>query len=642
MKRQEKRQYFLTIFFTLAALVVMVVYNFVTFYSNAVSNMIAIGESSLAQETEQLNSYLTKGMDVLQVTAITVEYMMQHEASPEEIEAFLVEESERYMSDIDSNFTGIYGVFDGNYLDGIGWVPDADYVPQEREWYIAAEEAGGAPTVVSPYLDAQTGTIMISVSQMLYDNESVISFDIALDEVQIITQNIKLDDMGYGFVIDGKGLVVAHSNEMEKGKNYMDDVDKNALMDQVYAGRGDTFRMKIAGEDCTVFTDKVMNDWYVVMIVSSTKLYQVIRGILMRNIILCVGVFALIVSFCTLAFHKIGIHMRNAEESRRNVDQLNTTIMRTLARTIDAKDRYTNGHSQRVAKYATEIARRLGKSREEQEKIYNAALLHDVGKIHIPDAIINKPDRLTDEEFAYIKLHPVSGYYILRDIGENEMIAQGARWHHERYDGGGYPNGLSQTGIPEVARIIGVADAYDAMTSNRSYRQIMPQEKVRSEILKGRGLQFDPEIADIMLRMIDEDVNYEMRQIETTINIMAVGAEQAELDQIEFILRDEPRYTVYREAAVESALQCMKQVDMDVVLLDIHMPGEDGFAVWEKLRENSAASVIFLISDRDMDNIERANTLGIGDYLVKPFMPQALLEMLHGILQGKEGWDFKT
>lgn len=641
MKRQEKRQYFLTIFFTLAALVVMVVYNFVTFYSNAVSNMIAIGESSLAQETEQLNSYLTKGMDVLQVTAITVEYMMQHEASPEEIEAFLVEESERYMSDIDSNFTGIYGVFDGNYLDGIGWVPDADYVPQEREWYIAAEEAGGAPTVVSPYLDAQTGTIMISVSQMLYDNESVISFDIALDEVQIITQNIKLDDMGYGFVIDGEGLVVAHSNEMEKGKNYLDDVDKNALMDQVYAERGDTFRMKIAGEDCTVFTDKVMNDWYVVMIVSSTKLYQVIRGILMRNIIICVGVFALIVSFCTLAFHKIGIHMRNAEESRRNVDQLNTTIMRTLARTIDAKDRYTNGHSQRVAKYATEIARRLGKSREEQEKIYNAALLHDVGKIHIPDAIINKPDRLTDEEFAYIKLHPVSGYYILRDIGENEMIAQGARWHHERYDGGGYPNGLSQTGIPEVARIIGVADAYDAMTSNRSYRQIMPQDKVRSEILKGRGLQFDPEIADIMLRMIDEDVNYEMRQIETTINIMAVGAEQAELDQIEFILRDEPRYTVYREATVESALQCMKQVGMDVVLLDIHMPGEDGFAVWEKLKENSAASVIFLISDSDMDNIERANTLGIGDYLVKPFMPQALLEMLHGILQGKEGWDFK-
>ncbi len=213
MKRREKKQYIITLLFTLIVLIIMVVYNFVTFYSNAVSNMIAVGESTLEEEKIKLNSYLSKGMDVLQITAITLEYKMQQGDSLEEIEAFLLEESERYKEDIDENFTGIYGLIQGEYLDGIGWVPDEDYVAQEREWYTAAVKGAGKPVVVSPYLDAQTNTIMISVSQLLYDNESVISLDIVLDEVQIITQDINLNNMGYGFVIDKEGLVVAHSDE---------------------------------------------------------------------------------------------------------------------------------------------------------------------------------------------------------------------------------------------------------------------------------------------------------------------------------------------------------------------------------------------------------------------------------------------
>ncbi len=504
MGRSEKRQYIFTVIITLIALIGVVTYNLVTFYSNAVSDMLTIGKSSLAQEREQLDGYLTKGMDVLQVTAITVEYMMQNGESPERIEAFLNEESERYMDDIDVNFTGVYGYFQGRFLDGSGWEPDADYVPREREWYIAAEEAKGKPTIVSPYLDEKTGTIMISVSQLLYDGESVISFDIVLDQIQVITKNIKLGGMGYGFVMDRAGLVVAHSDAEERGKNYREGSEESTLFNQVYTNEKETFRAKLQGEDCTVFTDTVMNDWYVVMIVSNTKLYHDIRIVLLQNITICLIVFGLIVWFLTLAFRKIGVSMRNAEESRQNLETMNVTIMRTIARTIDAKDKYTNGHSRRVAKYAGELAKRLGKSRQEQKDIYYAALLHDVGKIHIPDAIINKPARLTDEEFSYIKLHPVIGYYILRDIKGNAMIPQGAKWHHERFDGNGYPNGLAGENIPEVARIIGVADAYDAMTSNRSYRQVMSQARVREEIEKGRGTQFDPEIADVMLGMIDD------------------------------------------------------------------------------------------------------------------------------------------
>lgn len=124
---REQRQYILTIIFTFIALIFIVAYSFLSFYINAVSDLEAMGVSSLKEETERLKGYLIKGMDVLQVTSITVEYMMQHGASAKEIETFLVEESERYKEKIDVNFTGIYGLFNGNYLDGIGWVPDDNY-----------------------------------------------------------------------------------------------------------------------------------------------------------------------------------------------------------------------------------------------------------------------------------------------------------------------------------------------------------------------------------------------------------------------------------------------------------------------------------------------------------------------------------
>jgi len=140
-------------------------------------------------------------------------------------------------------------------------------------------------------------------------------------------------------------------------------------------------------------------------------------------------------------------------------------------------------------------------------------LLHDVGKIGILDTIINKTSRLDDEEFAAIKTHAAVGADILKKIADIPELMIGARWHHERFDGRGYPDGLAGEEIPEVARIIAVADAYDAMTSNRSYRGSMPQEKVRAEIEKGRGTQFDPKFADIMVTMIDEDTNYMMREI---------------------------------------------------------------------------------------------------------------------------------
>ncbi|HAG69270.1 MAG TPA: hypothetical protein DCL38_04780 [Lachnospiraceae bacterium] len=212
-----------------------------------------------------------------------------------------------------------------------------------------------------------------------------------------------------------------------------------------------------------------------------------------------------------MAADMAGYIEKELEQERRSA-HMTKGFMMALAKAVDAKDHYTNGHSERVAGYARELAARMGKTEKEQEEIYMMGLLHDIGKIGVPDAIINKPGRLNDEEFARIKEHPATGARILENVEELPGLAIGAHWHHERYDGRGYPDGLASGDIPEEARIIAVADAYDAMTSTRSYRELMPQSKVREEISKGRGTQFDPAIADLMLSMIDDDTEYRMHE----------------------------------------------------------------------------------------------------------------------------------
>lgn len=203
---------------------------------------------------------------------------------------------------------------------------------------------------------------------------------------------------------------------------------------------------------------------------------------------------------------------RLAEKRLESTLILFEEMVLALAKTVDAKDAYTNGHSQRVADYAELIAARLGWSPEEQKKIYQMGLLHDIGKIGVPESIINKPDKLTDEEYAKIKQHTVIGADILEIVEEFPELSIGARYHHERYDGRGYPEGLVGEDIPVYARVIAVADSYDAMSSKRSYRDVLPQDVVRAEIEKGRGSQFDPDVADVMLQIIDEDIEYKLHE----------------------------------------------------------------------------------------------------------------------------------
>ncbi len=204
---------------------------------------------------------------------------------------------------------------------------------------------------------------------------------------------------------------------------------------------------------------------------------------------------------------------RGREKTER-IKKMADQIVETLSSTIDAKDRYTNGHSFRVAKYSLMLGKRLGLSEESLQELEYSALLHDVGKIGIPDYIINKNTVLSNEEYEVIKDHSIIGDHILDHITEIPRIKVGARWHHEWFDGSGYPDGKKGYETDLFARIICVADSYDAMSSNRRYRGYLPQDAVRDEFVKGRGTQFDPDIADLMVEIIDNDVNYELREPE--------------------------------------------------------------------------------------------------------------------------------
>lgn len=196
--------------------------------------------------------------------------------------------------------------------------------------------------------------------------------------------------------------------------------------------------------------------------------------------------------------------MKNIQKRQQEYKSIIEQALRTFANTIDAKDPYTNGHSYRVATYARELARRLGLSALEQENIYYIALLHDIGKIGISDSILNKPGKLNDEELATIRKHVSIGGEILADFTALEGITDGAKYHHERWDGKGYGEGLSELDIPMVARIIGVADSYDAMSSDRCYRAALEEEVIKAELVNCSGSQFDPQVVPHMLAMMEE------------------------------------------------------------------------------------------------------------------------------------------
>ncbi|MEY8356422.1 HD domain-containing phosphohydrolase [Lachnospiraceae bacterium 54-53] len=192
------------------------------------------------------------------------------------------------------------------------------------------------------------------------------------------------------------------------------------------------------------------------------------------------------------------------EEKTKELEAISLASINAMAALIDARDTYTKGHSVRVADYSVKIAGNMGWNEKDTRSLYEIALLHDVGKIGVPDEILLKPTALTEEEMEIMKNHTVIGADILKEITAIKDLELGARYHHERFDGKGYPEGLKGTEIPVLARIICVADSFDAMCSNRCYRSRLSNDRIRQEMLRGSGKQFDPEVVFAFLKSWDE------------------------------------------------------------------------------------------------------------------------------------------
>ena len=338
------------------------------------------------------------------------------------------------------------------------------------------------------YQSKKRTPIKLSVPEVIVDNKSVTGDTINLDKY---TERIVFDLSVLGFR-PNKGYtiyckMIGVDSDYVKLDSTATNISYNNLAGGLYK-----FHAYVLDE-----FDQKSNE-ITINIIKPKKFYEEPGFWVMLGILLIIAI---------LVFNYFIIRRRTKKAIERQNEYKAITLesIEAIARTIDAKDSYTNGHSKRVGIYSREIARALKLPDDEIDNIYYIALLHDIGKISIPLEILNKPGRLTDEEFEIMKSHTTAGAKILDGITTIPHIVEGAKYHHERFGGGGYPTGISGEEIPFIARIICCADCYDAMATKRTYKEPYTKEKIISEFERCKGSQFDPKIADIVIKLIKED-----------------------------------------------------------------------------------------------------------------------------------------
>ena len=213
---------------------------------------------------------------------------------------YITEETENQKEHFDVNITGLYGVISGVYLDGLAWEPPENYDPTRREWYLAAIEAQGETVVVSPYLDAQTDGVIISICRMLSNGSDVISIDIQMDHIQELVSELKIQGKGYGFIVSEDGMVIAHDQESMKGRFLTENEEQLALLDGILETKDGMFEFSSGPEKTTVFVHQILDQWYVAIVINSRELFSEVRQQLTVNILICAAIFALVLLFYML------------------------------------------------------------------------------------------------------------------------------------------------------------------------------------------------------------------------------------------------------------------------------------------------------------------------------------------------------
>ncbi len=285
----------LTVTFVLMAL--MVVFTSRVIYKTSEEYVIELGNDKTAAITAELENYLETAKSAIYVVSDSVDHMVQNGATNEEIVEYITRESENTTSYFDETYTGIYGVIGGNYVDGVGWVPPEGYDPAQRDWYNTLIEHNGEVTIVNPYIDAQTGNVIISVGRNLSNKYDALALDLTLNSVQEIAEKIEINGVGYGYILNYDGMVIAHKDKNEVGRNYdLTDEQKEMFNKVKSTGKGN-FDMEIDGENCTVFVDNVMDQWHLVIITAKSEIFKAQRQQLFLSILVSVIVITLISVF---------------------------------------------------------------------------------------------------------------------------------------------------------------------------------------------------------------------------------------------------------------------------------------------------------------------------------------------------------
>jgi len=302
----------LTATFVLMAL--LVAYTTRLMYESSSKHINEIGNDKAAAITAELENYLETARSVLWVAADTVDHMVANGATYEEIVDYITRESTNTASQFDESYTGIYGYINGRYVDGVGWTPPEDYDPTVRDWYKEAVAAGGQPLVVNPYVDAQTGNVIISVCKALTDTNNVLGLDLTLTDVQKTVEGIQIDGNGYGFVLNYDGTVVAHHDSSEKGKNYSEEPDKKEIYEKIMSVDKGCFEMVIDGKICTVFVDSVHDQWHLAIVVEKSALMKNTWNVLIVSVFIGLFVFAMISIFYIVGYrHERKVNKRMEE-----------------------------------------------------------------------------------------------------------------------------------------------------------------------------------------------------------------------------------------------------------------------------------------------------------------------------------------
>ncbi len=354
IKERRKTGMIIPMIFLFTFMTVMVIYTTRLMYNVAVSNSNAVMEDRILTVSAMINNHLNTAENVLHVAGDSVHHMLISGTTSARIIEFLVDETNNVSEQFDENYTGIYGYIMGKYLDGLNWVPPKDYDPKTRDWFIDAMAADGNVVFTLPYIDAQTGNLIVSACRMMPDRQSVIALDVQLKGIQSMMSELTLNGKGYGFVVSDDGMIIAHRDESKKGTNICETQGGSEFLNTIKEADFGSFPYTWDGELCTVYVNRIANDWNTVMIVSDHDLYSEVRSQRVIIIIICALIF-LMISAIYYVGHRNELKYNKEMEDMKLEEQKTAYERKVLELEKDAANASNKAKSDFLANMSHEI-----------------------------------------------------------------------------------------------------------------------------------------------------------------------------------------------------------------------------------------------------------------------------------------------